>query len=315
MRRHNQNRQWWMVIAVGVGVAVLVAPLVWSVGWVQPVRAQQDDITAECVVRLLEGASEPFTATFEQCVDAAGSVLIDTQASEVFASWGDLLIRAELGGDVYFTSTPDAAQPEWVYWGNWRLTMDQIIDLVARDLDAFWSETFASGGFEYRIPEDISTYNMQLRTACGIAELWNAFYCSRDHSIYLDRNLLAREYKSYGDFAPATILAHEWGHAMQAQMGLLRGQYYTISIELQADCFAGAWARHAENDSDVIVLEPGDIEEGAESLFLKGDDLPWFDPRAHGTGEQRHASFLRGYEFGVAACLLGALTTDESPAP
>lgn len=299
------------IMAVVFLVAAVAAPA-WAAGsWGGPVYAQDDAEIAECTVEFEDGTGEPFDGTFEACADAIGVMLVDTQVAEGYAFWGVLRIRAELEGNVWYTDTPNDPNAEWIYWGNWRLTMEELLDLVARDLDVFWSQTFEQGGQVYRAPENITTYNMRVSTGCGAAPTWNAFYCSRDHSIYLDRNLLAREYKSYGDFAPATILAHEWAHAMQANLGLLQGQYFTINIELQADCFAGAWARWAGSESTLIVLEPGDVDEGAESLFLKGDDLPWFDPRAHGTGEQRYASFFKGYQFGLASCLLGALTTDE----
>jgi predicted metalloprotease len=61
-----------------------------------------------------------------------------------------------------------------------------------------------------------------------------------------------------------TILAHEWGHLVQGNLGLLKGQYYTVQTELQADCFAGAWAAHAGEEG---LLEEGDLEEGANALF------------------------------------------------
>lgn len=64
-----------------------------------------------------------------------------------------------------------------------------------------------------------------------------------------------------------TILAHEWGHLVQANLGFLNGQYLTIQTELQADCFAGSWASHAGEEG---YLEEGDLDEGASSLFKAG---------------------------------------------
>jgi predicted metalloprotease len=129
----------------------------------------------------------------------------------------------------------------------------------------------------------------------------NAFYCGLDHSIYYDNDLLETELANGGDFAVITVLAHEWGHLVQAQLGLLTSQM-SIAKELQADCLAGVYARHA---AEIGILEEGDLEEGASSLFEKGDfdDTPWFDPQAHGAPSQRYHAFAAGVTNGLRACL------------
>jgi hypothetical protein len=182
-------------------------------------------------------------------------------------------------------------------------TMQTLIIFAAEDLDAFWSGVFKESGLRYRIPLDFLPYTRPVQTACGQAILNNAFYCGRAHGIYYDYNFLLDQLNTDGDFAPVTIIAHEWGHLVQSNLGLLRGQFYTIQTELQADCFAGAWSKSVAEKG---LLEEGDIEEGAGALFRAGDDidLPWFDPGAHGQPEQRVESFNIGFEEGVDGCTL-----------
>ncbi|MGB0388957.1 MAG: neutral zinc metallopeptidase [Ardenticatenaceae bacterium] len=199
------------------------------------------------------------------------------------ANGGD--IAKELGG------IPDVAlQPE-------QISLQDLMDFVQRDLDSYWSGVFAENGLSYYSPTRVMGYTGSVETACGIGEAGNAFYCLLDRSIYYDIILLEKELKTIGDFAPAMILAHEYGHFIQHQLEV--EHQYTLTQELQADCLAGSYARHAR---DTGVLEPGDLEEGAESLYDKGDNAPWFDPRAHGTPEQRVQSFAAGFAGGAGAC-------------
>jgi predicted metalloprotease len=93
------------------------------------------------------------------------------------------------------------------------------------------------------------------------------------------------------------------------QANLTRGNEYTIDNELQADCFAGAYSQYAQVKSVRVLLEEGDIDEGATAIFLVGDPegTPWFDENAHGTGQQRLAAFKHGLENGYEVCLSGGL--------
>ncbi len=134
----------------------------------------------------------------------------------------------------------------------------------------------------------------------------NAFYCPPDKTIYYDDALLRGFYNDPGDYAAVTVLAHEWGHSIQDDLGIKKqaagGQNYTIQTELQADCFAGAFARHI---LELGYLEEGDLEEGGEALLKGGDprSFKWFDPQAHGKPFQRGAYFNKGWEGGIQPCL------------
>ncbi|HKP52611.1 MAG TPA: neutral zinc metallopeptidase [Chloroflexia bacterium] len=182
-------------------------------------------------------------------------------------------------------------------------TMQTLLIFAAEDINSFWAGEFRQAGIRYRPPVDFVAYTQQVRTACGPAVLNNAFYCPGSHGIYYDYNFLLDQLASDGDFAPVTILAHEWGHLVQNNLGIDRRATHTIELELQADCFAGAWAAHAGDEG---LLEEGDLDEGANSLFKAGDDsdLPWFVEGAHGQPEQRFRAFEIGLEQGVDGCML-----------
>lgn len=201
------------------------------------------------------------------------------------ANGGD--IAKELGG------IPDIAlQPE-------QILLQELMDFVSQDIDNYWRYIFTQVDRSYNSPTRVMGYSYRdpVQTGCGISQPGNAFYCPSDRSIYYDINLLQAELEEIGDFAPAMILAHEYGHFIQDQ--LRKKHQYALTRELEADCLAGSYAKHAR---DTGVLEPGDLEEGAVSLYDKGDNLPWFDQRAHGTREQRVQSFVEGFTGGAGAC-------------
>jgi len=179
--------------------------------------------------------------------------------------------------------------------------IQELMEVAAEYINDFWAQEFKEGGVRYTLPREVVPYTRQIRTPCGPAVLNNAFYCPRGHGIYYDLNFLQEQLDTDGDFAPATILAHEWGHLVQANLDILGGDVHSIQIELQADCFAGAWAKYAGEQG---VLEEGDLDEGAIALFKAGDDIntPWFDPQAHGQPEQRIEAFERGLNGGTDVC-------------
>lgn len=177
--------------------------------------------------------------------------------------------------------------------------LSDLMDLVAQDLDAFWGAALPN----YVSPRAVTGYQQRVRTACGRAVPNNAFYCGRDASIYYDARFLERLLRG-GDFAPAAVLAHEWGHFVQHQLGLRSA--YSVQVELQADCFAGAYAQYLEQGhSQLLRLEAGDVDEGANLIYKLGDPkgTPWNDPDAHGTPAQRQAAFMDGEQNGANYCV------------
>ena len=164
------------------------------------------------------------------------------------------------------------------------------------------------------------------QSGCGFAQAQvGPFYCPRDQKVYIDLDFMAdlqRRLGAQGDFAAAYIIAHEVGHHVQNQMGVLgrveevrRGQGEAASnalqvrVELQADCLAGVWARRAQETRG--ILEGGDIEEGLNAAAAVGDDRLQRASRGyvvpesftHGSSAQRVQWFRRGLDSGrLEAC-------------
>lgn len=185
---------------------------------------------------------------------------------------------------------------------NWNLA--ELLEVAAFDIDLYWQAAFAENGLRYRQPQIILFDTRSIQTRCGVSSSQiGPFYCSYDHTIYLPSAFMQNQLDEIGDFAVVLILAHEWSHAVQAQAQTLESAL-SIYAELQADCFARAYSYHAAFESEHVTLDPGDLEEGALTLFLAGDThLSWFDPQAHGTGRQRVTAYSDGFDGTYEACL------------
>jgi len=162
-------------------------------------------------------------------------------------------------------------------------------------LDNYWKRVFDANRWEFRAPR-----------AMMVGE-GHAWYRSAAHTIYFNPAFFvermrdaAQQTRTDGDMAFIIILAHEYGHAVQAQLGLLGGP--TIQRELQADRLAGAFAKAA---GDARLLEPGDLDEATYTFFTGRDETgaDQNDPQAHGTGTQRINAFHVGLRGGVNAAL------------
>jgi len=183
------------------------------------------------------------------------------------------------------------------------LPLNQLLPIASSHINQFWHQSFYAGRLRYATPTMVP-YNQPIRTPCGNAVMNNAFYCGRANSIYYDYNFMSQMYSQIGDYAAVSILAHEWGHLVQMQLGVAQSGTFTIQLELQADCLSGAYTQYAER---VGVLDPGDLEEAGVGLFKGGDQIgmPWFHPQAHGTAMQRINAFLKGYNDGARKCFGG----------
>ena len=187
-------------------------------------------------------------------------------------------------------------------------TLEELVAFAIEDIDEYWGTRLTGIGVGYQTPT-VVPYTEEIPTPCGPAPLDNAIYCGFDNAIYYDANLFAAEFESKGDFAPVLTLAHEWGHVVQAHIGFFALEnLYDIDYELQADCMAGVYARNL-NQQD--LLDVGDLDESAATLFDIGDDedVAWYDPGAHGTGEERTYAFQAGFEQGLSVC---ASVADEA---
>lgn len=171
---------------------------------------------------------------------------------------------------------------------DWQ-SVEELAQVAGDSINEFWAAAFANANLDYDPPHNVGWYTPPFRWRCGKMPAGNAAYCSAEHGIAWEYNFFYSQWQEIGDFAPVTILAHEWGHLVQANLGLLSSPY----AELQADCLAGAYASYAQAQG---LLEPGDLEEAAVSLFQAGDPrLPWFTPRTHGRPEERVIAFSIGF--------------------
>jgi len=197
----------------------------------------------------------------------------------------------------------------------------KFIKKVLANTEDVWKEVLPQYGMRYKEPGMI-LYRGNTRSVCGYASAqMGPFYCPVDQNIYLDLsffNELAHRYNEPGDFAQAYVLAHEVGHHIQNMQGILdkvqnvrqkfrneaRANALQVRVELQADCYAGIWAHHAQKK--FRILEDGDILEAINAASAIGDDKlqrestgyvrP--DSFTHGTSAQRVQWFKQGFVTG-----------------
>lgn len=203
----------------------------------------------------------------------------------------------------------------------------EFVSVTLADTEEVWAGIFQQQlGLDYR-PVTLVLFKGFTQSACGGASAQTGpFYCPADKKVYLDTDFfvtLERQLGAGGDFAAAYVVAHEVGHYVQDELGILaeaqRGQQQgaesaAVRVELQADCFAGVWAHHAE--AQLGTLEAGDVEEAMNAAEEIGDDTlqreagqavrP--DSFTHGTSAQRQRWFEAGFESGD----LGACNTFEA---
>ena len=183
-------------------------------------------------------------------------------------------------------------------------------DPLHADIDRFWEAQFKEAGRVYDPPNGVIAFDEPIVTACGRADPVReaAFYCVIDEKIYYSTEFRTLIENQIGDFAWVIVVAHEWGHHIQAKLGFdlgvvpdRAGEVAPIEFEHQADCLAGAYAIDAELSG---WLDPGDIDEALTITEISGDPpgTAWNDPRAHGTGDVRVDAFMTGYNAGIAGC-------------
>ena len=200
---------------------------------------------------------------------------------------------------------------------------------AAASLEDYWQQAGPTIGLEYTSPQDLILFTQSVSTGCGGASsATGPFYCPPDQTIYIDVSFYDQLEQQFGansgPLAEMYVVAHEWGHHVQNIAGVLDstrdGQTgptsNAVRVELQADCFAGAWAGAAsetEDESGVPFLQPISRQEYTDALSAAaavGDDRiqeatqGQVSPHSftHGTSEQRVRWFEAGYEQGVGVC-------------
>jgi uncharacterized protein len=197
----------------------------------------------------------------------------------------------------------------------------QLTEVVLADTEDTWTAILPKYGVQYVEPT-LVLFSEAVRSGCGMAQSgMGPFYCPLDQKVYVDMsfyNELETRFGAPGDFAQAYVIAHEVGHHVQNLVGtaeqVQRAQQQaskaeanelSVRMELQADCFAGVWAKNAAQSRQ--LLEAGDIEEGLRAASAIGDDriqqqtqgYVVQDAFTHGSSEQRVRWFRRGLESGT----------------
>jgi predicted metalloprotease len=204
-------------------------------------------------------------------------------------------------------------------------TETRFMRTVLADTEDTWSALFSAQGARYQAPK-LVLFNDRTATGCGTGQsATGPFYCPADSRVYIDLDfyrLMKDRFHVSGEFAQAYVIAHEVGHHVQHLLGVsdqvheaqqktneAQANALSVQLELQADCYAGVWAFHANKSRQ--ILEQGDVEAALSAATAIGDDalqrqaqghvVP--DSFTHGTSAQRTRWFRTGLESGeVAKC-------------
>ena len=198
----------------------------------------------------------------------------------------------------------------------------RFVSRVLRSTEVVWADAFSQSGKTYQKPK-LTLYTGSMPTGCGQGQAaMGPFYCPADSHVYLDMSFfdtMSSRLGAPGEFAQAYVIAHEVGHHVQNLLGIsakvdaarqrgseAQGNAMSVRLELQADCFAGLWAKRSQSEQG-WRLEPGDIETALNAASQIGDDTLQRKSRGavmpesftHGTSAQRVGWFKRGFESGV----------------
>lgn len=210
-------------------------------------------------------------------------------------------------------SSPQISNPE-------EEQLVEFTSVVLADTEDTWNDLFRQMGGKYQEPK-LVLFTGAVESACGYAQAAvGPFYCPADQKVYLDLSFyedLKQRHNAPGDFAQAYVVAHEVGHHVQNLLGIssqvqklkqqvseTEANQLSVMLELQADCFAGVWAHHAQDARQ--ILEEGDVEEALNAASKIGDDrlqrqargyvVP--DSFTHGSSKQRMRWFAKGIQTG-----------------
>jgi len=227
---------------------------------------------------------------------------------------GTILNDSTLGGSSFNTASVSEEDRE----------LADFVSVVLADTEDTWTEIFAANNMDYREPT-LVLFSGAVESACGFAQsAVGPFYCPADEKMYIDLSFyrdLRERFGAPGDFAQAYVIAHEVGHHVQNQLGIMdqvrraqagldqvEANRVSVMQELQADCFTGVWAYSAEQAG---ILEQGDVEEALNAASSIGDDRLQMESQGrvspdsftHGSSAQRVSWFNTGLENGdVASC-------------
>ncbi len=197
--------------------------------------------------------------------------------------------------------------------------IEQFVAVVLAETEEVWGGMFEASGLDYTDPR-LVLYRDGTTSGCGLAQsAMGPFYCPNDKTVYLDTDffrVMRDQLGAGGDFAYAYVIAHEVGHHVQNELGVLgevnqrrarssarASNELSVRVELQADCYSGIWARSV---AERLALTDEDIREALDTAARIGDDalqrasggrvVP--DSFTHGTSEQRQTWFQEGFRTG-----------------
>lgn len=248
---------------------------------------------------------------------ALAVILFSVLGGGALGGFGDLL-----GGNNMNQPTNEIQVNNEAQQSETGVTDDEFnfVSSVLASTEDFWNESFSTENMTYDEPGMVIYEGGTATSGCGFGSSQaGPFYCPADANVYIDLSFwrdLSQQYGAPGDFAMAYVVAHEVGHHIQNEIGVMdeynevrqtlsetEANELNVRLELQADYFAGVWAKYAQEEG---LLESGDINEALQAAFAVGDDtiqeratgrvVP--DSFTHGSAEQRQAWFMHGFEYG-----------------
>ncbi|MGV8914939.1 MAG: neutral zinc metallopeptidase [Kaistella sp.] len=242
---------------------------------------------------------------------------------------GTLIIAAIiffLGGDpssILSSGGNSGAQTEQRDLNADELKVSEFVSMITAETEQTWSKIFRENGMEYTPPK-VVLFESVTQSGCGTAQAaMGPFYCPADQTVYMDMSFFQELQQRFGaqvtEFSIAYVMAHEIGHHVQTLLGTTQkvdglrrsGRYseaalnrVSVATELQADFYAGLWAKHTDNREN--FLEPGDIESAISAAEAVGDDNIQKRSQGyvnqegftHGSSAQRKEWFMKGYNTG-----------------
>ncbi|MBF5027914.1 KPN_02809 family neutral zinc metallopeptidase [Planobacterium oryzisoli] len=246
-----------------------------------------------------------------------GGLITMIIAAVVYFLGGDpsAVLNSGLGSGMQQTEQRDLTAEE--------MKVQEFISMLTVENEQTWEKIFAENSMQYR-PAKVILFSGVTQSGCGTAQAaMGPFYCPNDESVYMDLSFFKELESRFGaqvtEFSVAYVLAHEMGHHVQNILGTLQkteqlrrsGNYteaemnrVSVATELQADFYAGLWARYTDNREQ--FLEPGDIDAAISAAQAVGDDnimqrsqgYVQQEAFTHGSSAQRKQWFLKGYESG-----------------
>jgi len=242
---------------------------------------------------------------------------------------GTLIVAAIvffLGGDpsaILSSGSGNSQQTEKRQLTPDELKIGEFIKMITAENEETWTKIFADNGMEYQTAK-VVLFESQTESGCGTAQsAMGPFYCPTDQSVYMDMSFFQELHRRFGatvtEFTIAYVMAHEMGHHVQNLLGTLgktnqlrrSGNYseaemnkVSVATELQADFYAGLWARYSNEREH--FLEPGDLESAVSAAEAVGDDniqkrsqgYVNQESFTHGSSAQRKEWFMKGYNSG-----------------